>query len=71
MTQKIYGLISDNGDGSASMHWFRTKEKVDEMLDEDNQHEHYWGNEGSPAVTLQFPEGLDLETAGFRFWHEE
>lgn len=67
----VYGLISDNGDGSASMHWFRTKEKVDEMLDEDNGHENYWSaNEGGPSETLSFPIGLDLSKVGFRFWHD-
>lgn len=69
--QTVYGLISDNGDGSASMHWFRTKEKVDEMLDEENGHEQYWSaNEGSPSETLRLPADLDLEKAGFRFYED-
>jgi len=68
-TQTIYGLISDNGDGSASMHWFRTKAEVDEMLDEGNGHESYWSaNEGGPSETLTFPADLDLEAAGFSFY---
>jgi len=71
MTQKVYGLISDKGDGSASMHWFRTKEKVDEMLDEDNGHENYWAaNEGGPSASLTLPADLDLKAAGFTFWFD-
>ena len=70
-TQTIYGLISDNGDGSASMHWFRTKEKVDELLDEETGEESYWAaNEGGPSETLTLPADLDLEKAGFHFWHD-
>ena len=70
-TQTVYGLISDNGDGSASVHWFRTKAKVDEMLDEDNGHDNYWaGNEGGPNQTLTLPADLDLKKAGFSFWHD-
>lgn len=64
----IYGLISDNGDGSASMHWFRSKDKVDEMLDEENGHEQYWSaNDCGPSQKLTFPDDLDLKKAGFRF----
>lgn len=71
MTQKVYGLISDNGDGSSSIHWFRSKEKVDEMLDEENGHENYWANdEGGPSVELTLPADLDLKAAGFRFWSD-
>jgi hypothetical protein len=64
--QRVYGLISDNGDGSSSMHWFRTPEKVEEM----NNHENYWANEGGPAETLTLPADLDLGAAGFRFYHD-
>lgn len=66
MTQTIYGLISDNGDGSSSMRWYRTQAEVDHMLDEENGHEEMWANEGC-AETLTFPAGLDLEQCGFSF----
>ena len=32
---KIYGLVSDNGDGSASVHWFRNAEQVNDVMEED------------------------------------
>lgn len=68
---KIYGLIADNGDGSASIHWFRTEEKMNEMLDEENGHEQYWAaNEGGPNQELTLPDDLDLAAAGFSFWHD-
>jgi hypothetical protein len=68
--QTIYGLISDNGDGSASIHWFRNKGTVDHLLSDDGE-ESYWGNEGGPAETLTFPDTVDLEEAGIRFNDDE
>ena len=63
---KIYGLMSDNGDGSSSIHWFRNKAIVDNILDDDYDPD--WAcNEGSPAETLTFPDDLNLEECGFVF----
>lgn len=68
MTQKVYGLIVDHGDGSMGIRWFRSKEKVDELLDEDNGHEEYWAaNEGGPSEELTFPDDVDLLNVGFFF----
>lgn len=67
MTQTIYGLISDNGDGSASMRWYRTQAEVDYMLDEENGYEHMWDNDGCAAEVLTFPADLDLTKCGFSF----
>jgi len=72
MTQKVYGLTRDNGDGSGSIIWFRDKEVVDRILDEDSElegwvQEAFYANEGSPAVELTFPDDLDLNSVGFRF----
>ena len=68
MVQKVYGLTVDGGDGSTSIRWFRDKEKVDYILDnEDGDFEQYYGNEGSPAVELTFPGTLVLTDCGFRF----
>jgi hypothetical protein len=65
--QIIYGLVCDGGDGSAHIRWFRDKNKVDELLDEDNGHEEYYANEGCPSVELNFPDKMDLSFCGFRF----
>ena len=68
MAQVIYGIIADHGDGSSGMRWFRNKETVDELLDDDSPEvEVYGANEGSPAETLTFPDDFDLEKAGFYF----
>ncbi len=66
MTQKVYGLIVDGGDGSSHIRWYTSKEKVDELLDDENGHEEYYANEGNLAATLELPDGLDLKAAGIR-----
>ena len=69
MTQTIYGLISDNGDGSSSMRWYRTQSEVDHMLDEGNGHKEILNNysDGQCPETLTFPADLDLTECGFSF----
>ena len=63
--QFVYGLISDNGDGSGSMWWFKDEKLVDWLLDRDE--EQWYQNEGSPAETLKFPDGFDIDSVGFSF----
>ena len=65
---KVYGLISDGGDGSASLQSIRTEEEVDKILNDDEQAEWYGLNEGGPAVELTLPDGTDLEAMGIHFW---
>lgn len=67
MTQTIYGLAADRGDGSAGIHWFRDKALVDRILDDELDLETYGINEGCPSETLTFPADLDLEKCGFMF----
>lgn len=64
MTQTIYGLVQDYGDGSSGMRWYRNKDLVDALLDDD---ESMYGNEGIPNMILTFPADLDLEACGFYF----
>ena len=73
MTQTIYGLTQDYGDGSAGMRWYRNKATVDAKLDESSPDwdESMYGNEGVPSMTLTFPADLDLEKCGFRFDDED
>lgn len=73
MTQVIYGLTCDYGDGSAGMRWYRNKAIVDAKLDEDSPDwdESMYANEGTPSMVLNFPEDLDLEACGFRFDDED
>lgn len=76
MAQVVYGLSCDHGDGSAGIRWFKDKELVDRLLDEDGGFpdyvwESYCQNEGSPAQTLTFPDDLDLAACGFRFGDDD
>lgn len=73
MTQTIYGLNRDNGDGSASIVWFKDLALVNRLLDQDDRSfpswvwESYSMNDCGPSLTLCFPDDLDLESCGFRF----
>ena len=69
MTQTIYGLTKDYGDGSAGMRWYRNKAIVDAKLDDSGPDwdESMYANEGSPSMVLTFPADLDLKSCGFRF----
>ena len=60
MAQVIYGLVSDNGDGSASMDWFRDPDLMNAVLTKvkgipDWLWEGYLQNEGSPQPTPDVP----------------
>ena len=61
MTQMVYGLARDNGDGSNSISWFRDKAIVDELLDGDDHCEEFGCNDGGPSETLEFPMILILK----------
>lgn len=62
--QTIYGVLADNGDGSASMLWFRDLPDIDSM---EERHPERWGISEGISQTLTFPDDLDLEKCGFRF----
>lgn len=67
--QKIYGLLSDNGDGSASINWFKSYELCEKLMEEDPER---WSmNEGSPCEILTFPDELNLDKCGFVFSDDE
>ena len=57
----LYGLIADGGDGSNSVEWYTNKTLVNHLL---KRNEIYYGNEGTPAVTLNLPDDIDLNTLG-------
>ena len=73
MTQTVYGLVQDYGDGSSGMRWYRNKDLVDKILDDDDPDwgDSFYGNEGVPSMELSFPDDLDLEACGFRFDDED
>lgn len=67
MSQTVYGLLRDCGDGSSVINWYRDASEVRRLLDNDDENA-YYANEGSPSETLIFPDDLDLEKCGFTFW---
>ena len=68
--QKVYGLISDHGDGSSSTRWFQNVAIVDAILESDDM-EQWYGNEGSYSEVLTFPDEVDLVKCGFWFDDDE
>jgi hypothetical protein len=65
MAQKVYGIITDGGDGSAGIRWYTNKELVDHILSDDYEYFDYVQvNEGIPII-LTLPDNLDLKEAGF------
>ncbi|MGL6227927.1 MAG: hypothetical protein ACRC3J_01795 [Culicoidibacterales bacterium] len=67
---RVVGLISDGGDGSASLQWFTNIELAESYLDDDEHCEQFGMNEGSFAADLTLPDGTDLEAMGIRVWSE-
>jgi len=67
MVQKVFGLVRNCGDGSATMDWFRDEAKATRFVKDDRFCEDYGQNEGSFAAELEFPDSLDLDSCGFRF----
>lgn len=59
---KLYGYISDNGDGSTSLHWTSNPDAVD--LDGDEQ---FFMNEGGWAEVLTFDSRESAEACGLRW----
>lgn len=68
-TATIYGLTRDLGAGSSTVCWFRDLEVVNNVLSDDSDQyvDEFYGNDGSPAITLTFPADLDLKACGFKF----
>ena len=63
---KVYGYISDGGDGSACLLWTSNPDSVD--LDED---ERYYLNEGCWAEVLEFPNAEAAKACGLNWNTEE
>lgn len=66
---KIYGIISDSGDGSSCLLFFKDLELLEKVMEEDP--ERFYANEGSPAVILNLPDTLDLKEVGITLDDEE
>lgn len=73
MAQVVFGLTVDGGDGSSHIQWFRDEKVVERLLTSDKgiDLEMYGANEGYPSEVLTFPDDLDLEKCGFKFYDED
>lgn len=60
---KLYGVVVDYGDGSAGISWYSDKEELLQDLEEE---ESLYMNEGEPATTITLPEGVTPEMLGIR-----
>lgn len=67
MSNKLYGLIQDSGDGSSCLQWFADEAIADKLLSGDDYCETFGVNEGSPAVVLIVPEGLTYIDLGIDY----
>lgn len=61
MTQEIYFVITNSGDGSNGVDWVLDDEVLDEMEDmAGDGDERYASGDGLQVHTLRFPDGFDL-----------
>lgn len=60
---KIAYVVSDNGDGSASVRWFKNAAKAQAVVDNDLNCDQFGQNEGS-INTLTLPDDFDLDSLG-------
>ncbi|WXH66003.1 hypothetical protein NDAWWUGD_CDS0085 [Salmonella phage SeKF_80] len=56
---KVAIIISDGGDGSASLLWFKDLKLADELTSDDEHCEVFGLNEGGPAEIIEVPEGWE------------
>lgn len=61
--QTLYLLIADSGDGSGYIQYFTDKELVDALLENYDDYEEYWMNDGS-AKTILLPDIVDINSCG-------
>lgn len=68
MTQKIYALVCDGQDGSASITWFKDSDIALSLIDPtgDNWRDEFNLNSGFAEI-LEFPDSVNLEACGFYF----
>ena len=64
--KKLYYLICDGGDGSASVRWFKDRDVAQELSWQD---ENFYQNEGEVGE-LTLPDEVDLDSIGASFYHD-
>jgi hypothetical protein len=68
---KVFLVLSDCGDGSSSINWFKntTLEQLYELEDKDP--DRWSSGEGLQYQELNFPDNFDFKSLGVRFWADE
>jgi hypothetical protein len=61
---KVYGIIFDGGDGSASIRWFNEEDCNYILSDDYEEFDYVQMNEGYPSVVLNFPDGINPSDIG-------
>lgn len=64
--QQIGYVTRDNGDGSASVLFFKNVDLAQKLVDGDAYCDEFYGNDGEVRI-LTFPDIVDLNSCGFRF----
>ena len=64
--QQIGYVTRDNGDGSASVLFFKNVDLAQKLVDDDSYCDEFYGNDGEVRI-LTFPDIVDLNSCGFRF----
>lgn len=68
MTQQVFLVIRDLGDGSSCIDVYpdseMSYEEVCDMLSNRDTYDEYHANEGKPKIVLTLPDGFDLTTLG-------
>jgi len=69
----IFSVISQNGDGSNSIHWFDGREvSIEELLELEEYDQDTWGSgDGLQVSHYVFPEGFDFDACGITFTNIE
>ena len=60
---KIAYIVSDGGDGSSSVRWFKNVAKAQAAVNNDKNSDSLCGNEGCIS-TLTLPDNIDLDSIG-------
>jgi hypothetical protein len=68
---KVFIVLSDSGDGSHAINWFKntTLDQLYELVEKDPE---TWGSgDGLQYEELEFPDDFDFKAMGVRYWSDE
>lgn len=71
--QKVHYIISDSGDGSQSVEWYKGADFTAEQLleaAENDKYGSYQSGDGVQLTTLEFPDNFNLEDISGISWRD-